>query len=229
MNGYGCVMKPIAILLAVSMMTSAVGAGAAALGDVAGSGSDGLEKVKITGLDTVYARPHTDLSGYNKIMLDPTEVSFRKNWHPELSNEQLTAADRQKISKNLAAIIRERLGKALASSGRYALVDAPGDKVLRIKADIRDLYIVAPDVPTTGITRNYAYSAGEMQLQAELRDASTGTLLARVIDRKTDPNSTWIRWTTRVTNTAAAERAIDDWIRILLRQLEAAHSTGTPS
>jgi hypothetical protein len=99
--------------------------------------------------------------------------------------------------------------------------------VLRIKADIRDLYVTAPDIPATGITRNYTFSAGEMTLVAELRDAPTGALIARVIDRKKDPDTTWIRWTTRVSNTAAAERAVDDWVRILLHQLDAAHAAPT--
>jgi hypothetical protein len=57
----------------------------------------------------------------------------------------------------------------------------PDEDVLRIKAEIRDLYINAPDLPRAGVSRTYALSAGEMRLVAELRDAPTGALIARLL------------------------------------------------
>lgn len=79
---------------------------------------------------------------------------------------------------------------------------------------------------STGISRNYTLSVGNMRLVADLRDASTGALIARVIDYKRDPDATRLQWTTSITNTVAAERAADNWVRILLRQLNAAHGVG---
>jgi hypothetical protein len=189
-------------------------------------GDEGLVAVKVKGLDKVYARPDADLSGYDKVMLDPVEVSFSKSWRPDSAGQRVTTEDRQKIKGTLAKILRDRLAKALTSSGRYTLVDTAGDDVLRIKADIRDLYINAPDVMSAGISRTYTLSAGNMRLVAELRDAPTGALIARVIDYKSDPDSMRLQWTTSVSNVAAAERAADDWARILLRQLDAAHGVG---
>lgn len=190
------------------------------------AGDEGLVAVKVKGLDKVYARPDANLSGYTKIMLDPVEVAFSKSWNPDSAGQQVTTADKQTIKDTLAKVLRERLAKALASSGRYTLVDRAEDGVLRIKADIRDLYINAPDVMSTGISRNYTLSVGNMRLVADLRDASTGALIARVIDYKRDPDATRLQWTTSITNTVAAERAADNWVRILLRQLNAAHGVG---
>jgi hypothetical protein len=106
------------------------------------------------------------------------------------------------------------------------VVNAPGDDVLRIKAEIRDLYINAPDVPSATITHTYALSAGEMTLVAELRDSATGALIARVIDRKKDPEKTWLELTTRVDNVAAAQQAAAGWARTLRERLDAARGIG---
>jgi hypothetical protein len=105
----------------------------------------------------------------------------------------------------------------LARSGRYSLVEAADEDMLRIKADICDLYVNAPDLPRAGASRTYAPSAGEMRLVAELHDVPTGMLIARVVDYKKDPQSAWMRLTTRVNNIAAARRAAADWAWILRR------------
>ena len=108
-------------------------------------------------------------------------------------------------------------------------MDTPGDDVLRITAEIRDLHINAPDVPEAGITHTYTLSAGEMTLVAELRDSASGALIARVIDRERDPESPWLELTTRMDNIIAAQRAAAGWARILRERLDAAHGIGKRS
>jgi hypothetical protein len=184
---------------------------------------EGLAPVNVKGLDHVYARPGANLSAYDKIMLDPVEVSFSKSWQPDRTGGPITPAERQKIKDGLARIFRDELQKELAKSGRYPLVNTPDADVLRIRAEIRDLYMNAPDVPRAGPSRVYALSVGEMRLVAELRDAPTGALIARVIDYKKDPDAPWLHMTTQVDNVAAARRAVADWARILRQQLDTAH------
>jgi hypothetical protein len=186
--------------------------------------AEGLVKVKVAGLQQVYARPDADLSSYDKVMLDPIEIAFRKDWRPEPSGTPISAAEKQQIREGLARVLREELNRELSRSGRYRLVTDPADDVLRIKAEIRDLYIAAPDVPRPGIVRNYTLSAGEMTLVAELRDAPTGDLIARIIDHRRDPESPWLELTTRIDNIAAARRAASHWAAILRAQLDAARA-----
>jgi hypothetical protein len=185
-------------------------------------------KTKVPGLQSVYARPDADLSRYDKVMLDPVEVAFSKSWEPpgQPGIRKITAAEKESIQRGLEKVLREELARELARTGRYQLVDQPGESVLRIKAEIRDLYINAPDLQRAEITRTYTKSAGEMTLVAELRDAPSGALLARVIDRERDPESAWFELTTRVDNVAAARRAASEWARILVKQLDAAHGVG---
>ncbi|HEY0747081.1 MAG TPA: DUF3313 family protein [Steroidobacteraceae bacterium] len=179
--------------------------------------------VKVSGLDHVYARPGANLSDYDKVMLDPVEVSFRKDWKPDRAGGPITASERVTIKDGLAKIFREELTKEIQQSAGYKIVSKPDANVLRIRAEIRDLYINAPDVPRAGPTRMYALSVGEMRLVAELRDGPTGALIARVVDLKRDPDAPWLHLTTQVDNVAAARRAIADWAQILRRQLDAAH------
>src|SRR4249920_1296704 len=41
---------------------------------------EGLVKVKGARLDAAYLMPGVDFRSYTKVMLDPTEVAFRRNW-----------------------------------------------------------------------------------------------------------------------------------------------------
>jgi hypothetical protein len=185
---------------------------------------EGLVPIHVEGLDHVLARPGANLSDYDKVMLDPVEVSFSKSWKPDPAGGPITPGERQAIRDGMSRIVREELQKELAKSGRYSLTDRTDADVLRVHAEIRDLYINAPDLPRAGPTRTYALSVGEMRLVAELRDAPTGALIARIIDFKKDPDAPWLHFTTRVDNVAAARRAAADWARILRRQLDNAHA-----
>ena len=217
-------MRFAASLLAALLAFSAAGA-ARADEPIAASPADdeGLVAVKIKGLDHVWARPGANLSAYDKIMIDPVEVSFRKDWKPDVAGGPITAAERQSIKDGLEKIFRQELKKEIEGGG-YPVVNTPESDVLRIKAEIRDLYINAPDLPRAGLKRVYALSVGEMRLVAELRDSSTGALIARVVDLKRDPDAPWLHVTTRVENVAAARRAIADWAKILRKRLDAAHT-----
>ncbi|MCB1623967.1 MAG: DUF3313 family protein [Pseudomonadales bacterium] len=184
-----------------------------------------LQPVRVRGLDKVEAIPGADLSPYRKIMLDPIEVSFSKNWREgAVTGSRIRSSDKVAIREGLAKVLREEFVRVLTRDGRYEIADSPGDDVLRIRAEIKDLYINAPDVLSAPNVRSYTLSVGEMTLMAELRDSVTGDLIARVTDRKRDPESSYLELTTRVDNVAAARRAAASWARILRGQLDSAHA-----
>lgn len=191
--------------------------------------SEGLVRVHVKGVDTVYARQDADLGRYRKVMLDPIEVSFQRGWDPHLAGTPITAEEKQEIRRGLAHVLKDEFVAELGRSNRYPVVDAAGEDVLRVKAEIRDLSINAPDLMRPGIVRRYTVSTGEMTLVAELRDSVTGELIARVVDRRRDPDSPWLELTTRLTNEAAARRAAAHWARLLREQLDAARGVGQPA
>lgn len=188
----------------------------------------GLERVKVRGLQTVYAQRGASLATYDSVLLDPIEISFHKSWErPHVAGVKVTAKEKLEIRTGLARILRNELAASLAKDDRYRLVDQPGDTVLRIKAQIKDLYINAPDLPRATNVRTYTLSLGEMTLSAELLDSVTGALIARVVDRKRDPESVWLELTTSVDNIAAARTAARAWAKVLVDQLDAAHRNVT--
>jgi Protein of unknown function (DUF3313) len=217
-------MQLSTMLLAAALGLSAVTAVCAdqSAADLAAA-DEGLEPVKVIGLDHVYARPGVNLSAYDKVMLDPVEVSFAKSGKPDRAGGPITAAEKQEIRIGLGKIFKQELEKELTRPQGYALVNHADADVLRIRAEIRDLYINAPAVPSSGPTRPYAVSVAEMRLVAELRDSATGALIARVVDSKGDPDAPWLHFTGRVNAAATARAAVADWARTLRRELDSAH------
>lgn len=186
---------------------------------------DGLKLVKRPGLDTVYVREDVSLAKYRKVMLDPVEVSFDKNWDPRRGTaSRLEAADPVAIQKGLAELAREVFRRELEKKGGYPLVAEPGDDVLRVRARIVDLYINAPEAQSAASTRVYVVNAGEMTLMAELYDSVTNTLLARVIDRQRglERGLNELQIANRVTNTAEADRILTFWASRLRNALDKA-------
>jgi hypothetical protein len=191
----------------------------AALGNV---NEEGLERRKVEGLQSVYARPGATLKGYSRILLDPVEVSFARDWDPQVAGRPIPVADRERIRSGMAALVREEFVKELQLRGQYAVVEESGEDVLRVRVEIRDLYVNAPDIQTASRMTQYSLSAGEMTLVGELRDSATGALLGRVFDRREDPENFQMERTSSVENVAAARRIARRWAEILHRQLDQA-------
>jgi hypothetical protein len=53
-----------------------------------------LVEVKSKKLDDVYLRPQADFRGYTKVMIDPTEVSFKKNWLRDQNRDRMALSNR---------------------------------------------------------------------------------------------------------------------------------------
>src|SRR3954454_20458115 len=67
------------LVMVVAAVTLSV-AGVAAAKEATPDSWDGMPRVKRPGLDAVYLRAGASLAKYKKVMLDPVEVSFDKNW-----------------------------------------------------------------------------------------------------------------------------------------------------
>ncbi|MEN9789360.1 MAG: hypothetical protein RLZZ473_1424 [Pseudomonadota bacterium] len=191
---------------------------------------DGLQKIKVKGIDLAYARPGASLAGYNKIILDPVEVSFRKDWDPKRtgSRARLSAQERENIRSGVARIVLEEFTKTLEKGAPYKVVTEPGADVLRLQIGITDLYVNAPDTMTPGRSRTYTLSAGEMTLVGELMDSESGQVISRVIDRREARNTGTMQLTTSVVNAQEARTIASSWARILRNRLDAAHAAKGP-
>lgn len=181
---------------------------------------DGLKLTTSKNVGLLYIREGATLAAYRKVMLDPVQVAFDKQWSRD--RRDIDAQERERIRHDLAEEFREVFTEELEQSGGYEFVADAGPDVLRVTAAIVDLYVTAPDVATAGRTKSYTVSAGRMTLIAELRDTESGAILARVADRKEASSSTHFQWTTRGSNTADARRILKSWAGALRKGLDSA-------
>jgi hypothetical protein len=165
---------------------------------------DGLNRVKSKQLDLVYLAPNADFRPYHKVMLDPTEVAFEKNWKRDYNNTQkglsgrVSDSDMQKAVTEGGKVATEIFAKAF-NDGGYPVVTAPGPDVLRIRTGVVNLRVNAPDIPQPGRTYSFAPEAGEATLIIEVRDSVSNALLGRAVDRRL-AGDTPASYRNRVTN-----------------------------
>ena len=182
---------------------------------------DGLVRTSVQGIDYAYMRPGSSLAPYRRLMLDPVEVSFSKDWNPErtASRMKLSQEDREKIRSELASLFMKTFREEVEKGG-YAVVDQAAPDVLRVTPALVDVYINAPDTMTPGRTRTYVVNAGHMTLVAELRDSETGAILARVADTSEARDNTFLTVSSSVENSAEARNMISQWARVLRARLD---------
>jgi hypothetical protein len=215
----------VAVLLAAPiLLTSAF---ASPKGDLETAMSyDGLQKISVKGIDLAYARPGATLAGYSRVMLEPVDVAFHKDWNPTKAQSRLklSAEERENIKTGVAKIVYDEFVKALQSKSGYQIVSEVGPDVLRVKAHIVNLFVNAPDTKTAVPTRTFTVSGGEMTIFVELFDSETGEILARIADRRAARRASKVTLTNSVVNADEARSIASEWARILRDSLDRAHA-----
>ena len=185
---------------------------------------DGLVEIKPKKMDAVYLMPGADFRPYSKVMIDPTQVAFSKDWAKNMNDRRdvsrvVTEEDQQEIlaaaRKNFDEIFREAYSKA-----GYTVVTAPEPDALRLSTAVINLYVNAPDVMSAGRSKTFTTEAGEATLVLEARDSMTGALMGRVLDRRETRTSPGLQYTTNVTNQADFRQLFKQWAGIAVKGLE---------
>lgn len=182
---------------------------------------DGLVQVPSKRLEIVYLQPGADFRGYTKVMLDPTEVAFEKDWRRDHNRSSTTLTGN--VSENeLQRIITQGVGEAgeiftsAWTKGGYEVVSAPGPDVLRISTGVLNIRVTAPDVQTAGRSRTYSEEAGSAVFFVEARDSTTNALLGRAVDPRIIGDD-FTTWRTRVSNRADFRDEVKRWAEISVR------------
>ena len=98
-----------------------------------------------------------------------------------------------------------------------------GAGVLRLSPSVVDLWVNAPDVKSAGPVRLFTkLEAGDATLLLDVRDASTGALLGRVVDRSTAREVGRFNANDRVTNLLWFDAMFRQWALNCARELEVA-------
>lgn len=149
--------------------------------------SEGLVAVQSRSIDEIYVRPNANLSAYRKIIVDPGQASLKKNWLKDINSQRdmtrwLVPEDAQRVQELAASSLAPNVAEGFRQRG-YEVVASPGPGVLRLTPRVSDLYVNAPDTHNPGIQRYFVRDGGQATLQLEVRDAASGELLGRLIDR----------------------------------------------
>ncbi len=214
----------LALPLLLLQPASAASSSTKALEDA--MGQDGLQKTSVKGIELAYVKPGASLAGYKRVKIDPVEVAFHKSWDPTRtgSNIKVSSTERQKILDGVARLVQEEFTREIQGSSGYAVTDETGDDVLRVKIHIVNLYVSAPDTgKSSGRSRTYVVSAGEMTLFAELIDSKTNEVVARVVDRREARSAGRVSLGDSVNNQGEARTIAAGWARILRKALDNAH------
>jgi hypothetical protein len=203
------------------LAAAAVALSLLAVGTPAGSAApenwDGLTKVAAKRLDAVYLLPGADFRAYTKVMLDPTEVAFQKNWLRDYNQQtafstRMSDADAQRLLDQVRTGF-EQVFKQVYTSAGYPITTTPGADVLRVRTAVVNLSVVAPDVMSAGRSRTFSREAGGATVVLEVRDSLTGALLGRAVDSQSvGDNGSFLR--NSVTNRSDFQRVFTRWAQI---------------
>lgn len=186
---------------------------------------DGLVEVKPKRLDAVFLLPGADFRSYTKIMMDPVEVAFEKNWARDYNREaatlsqQLDQQDLERISQAARDEFTQVFTEAYKNAG-MELVTTPGADVLRLRPGVVDLHIVAPDTMSAGRSRTYTMESGYATLFLEARDSTTGALLGRGLDKRATRNTGRVQVSNSVTNLSDFRALFKQWADISVKGFE---------
>jgi hypothetical protein len=177
---------------------------------------DGLTRIKPKRVDAAFVLPGADFRPYTKIMMDPVEVAFKKDWAKDYNNEAATLSQRltpehiEKTAQAARDAFTEVFTEEYAKAG-LELVTEPGADVLRVRPGVVDLYIVAPDTMTAGRSRTYTRESGSATLFLEVRDSVNGTLLGRALDARATRDTGMAQMSNRVVNLSDFKALFRRW------------------
>ncbi len=189
---------------------------------------DGLVEVNSKRLDLAYLAPGADFRSYTKVMVDPTQVAFHKDWMKNMNNRRdVSRKVTEEHAKDIIDAARTNFADVFTEvfeKAGYTVVTAPGDDVLRISPGVANLYINAPDLMSAGRSQTYSANAGEATMILELRDSQTGALLGRVVDRRETRDAIGMQPANRVTNTNDFRALFKTWASTSVKGIEALKS-----
>lgn len=178
---------------------------------------DDLVLAESSRFGAVYLLPGADFRGYRKVMIEPTEVAFRRNWQRDYNaraslSRRITDTDAQRIMERVRQGVGDAFTKAFRQAG-YEVVQAPGPDVLRLKISVIDLSVTAPDVRASGRSRTYSRETGGAALALEARDSTTDALLGRAVDRQVAGDRGFFTQRNSATNEADFEDMFRAWAK----------------
>ena len=145
--------------------------------------AEGLVRSASSQLDQLYLRPDADLPRYTKVVFESVPVALRTDWieqrhaYNRMQPMYPPIIDADQVKKDMAELMQADLAEAFRAAG-YEPVATAGPGVLRVSARVDDLFVNAPE--RVFVARQATRDAGQAKLSLEVRDSTSGMVLARV-------------------------------------------------
>jgi hypothetical protein len=186
---------------------------------------DGLVRVPSKKIKLVYLAPGADFRAYSKVMLDPTQVAFRKNWRRNYNaqqqdlEQQVSATYVQDAVKNGVKMSDKIFEKAFTDGG-YPVVTAPGPDVLRVTTAVINIAVTAPDTESAEMSTSGSGNAGQATFVVEARDSNTNALLGRAVDAEIAGDTGFASIRTRASNQADFQELVKNWAKASVKGID---------
>lgn len=183
---------------------------------------DGLARVPSRSVGGVYRAPEATFTQYRRVILEPPTIGFIKDWrkkHPDV-----TDAEFLRMGIESAHLFREEFTREFVERGPYTFADDYGPDVLLIIPNVEKLDIVAPDTGGATTTRTFTSIKVSMKVTGDLRDASSGKLVGRVILIQPPEREAFkqMQEANRVTNAYEQRLVFSKWARLVLEAINVA-------
>jgi hypothetical protein len=186
---------------------------------------DGLHLVKQTKTRLVYKKPDATFTQFKRVAILDCAVEFSKTWLKDYNNSQrdpsrrISGQDLDRAKASLSTQFKKIFTEELATKGGYQISEEAAPDVLVLRPALINIQVSAPDLMTPGRSVTFVQESGQMTLYIELWDASTNTILGRVMDAR-GSNESFGQRSSSVSNKAAADQIMRSWARELRERLD---------
>jgi len=168
-------MRFVSLVLGLSMVLASTLTQAAQ--DVT---EDGLVRVPSSRRISVYRAPEVPFHRYQRIVIAPIPVVFRKTWVRD--NHEMKPQEIDRLKQEFAAAFRQELVEELVERGGYELAETVGPDTLRVEPYVLNVNIVARQASAEARAHTYLRTGNSMKVAIELRDASSTVIVGRIIN-----------------------------------------------
>ena len=179
--------------------------------------AEGLHRVHPSLMEAAWVKPDLDLSTYTRILIVPTAVQFRDVPRGPTNARSRIATELFPVNEERKQWLRSQWQRAIeekfAQQESYEVFDSVESNVLVVQGLLADVICrIPPD--TLGSSYNLVRDPWSASVILELRDAVSGELLARTIDRRNgrgllEVGEAWYR----------TEDLLDRWAAVLSDRL----------
>lgn len=191
-------------------------------------GDPGLEIVEQSRHSEILVAKEVDWDVYESVRLDRPSIEFRKNWvrdQRQRSGVIIREVDEERIKDGLADLFDKVVTRELSRQVGLTVTEENGPGVIHIIPRIEDLDVIAPDRARDYIGTALTDSQGSMTIMLEIRDSTSGSLLATTRHYLEDWQKGYMEWTTSATNQRAFRLMMERWADKLCDRLFEARST----